>query len=581
MRKVLLCFCFAVFYALSLPAKTLDVSQAFSVNLSAAEDRFDIDFILGDENIFIYKNSFSVLANGKNITDELSVPNGVNKGNYSIIKHDFSLLVPFSVFTTLPATLTLNYQGCAESGICYRPQVREFSITSSPNGGLKAELSRLNGKNLTSEPSSKSGFVDKISAIFSGELGSDSSIASSLEGSAAIISALVFFAYGLALSFTPCVLPMVPILSGIIVARGGRGAFVASAVYVLAMALAYAGLGVVVSLLGGGVQAWLQNEWVLGAMAIIFVLLALSMFGVYEIRMPSFAEGALSRRGGLLGVAAMGVLSTLVLSPCVAAPLAGALIFIARSGDVVFGALMLFVMGLGMGVPLLALGASSGKWLPKPGEWMEWVKSAFGFVMLAVAVWLAGRIIGDSAVLVLWGVLGLFAVVKFNSLKSLGWVFKGTLLVLGLYFAVLFVGGLAGARDFTTPLKPFTNGAKIEQKSELSAVKVTNLNELKSAINSANGKVIVDFWASWCVSCIELDEKTFSNPEVISALKGFTIIKADVSDGGAASDEMMRAFEVVGPPAILFFKDLAELKEHRMSGFVPPKSMLKLLNEIR
>ncbi|BCX79221.1 protein-disulfide reductase DsbD [Campylobacter sp. 19-13652] len=571
-------------------AKNIDVNEAFVVNLTPAEDRFDVDFILGDERIFIYKNSFSVVVNGENITDKLAIPMGQNKGNYSIIKHDFSLLLPFSLFSKDTSSLVLNYQGCAESGICYRPQVREFSVLKDDSGGFSAKLVRLNGKSVAAKDATDNtsesvlgerGFVDKFIAIFSGDLGNDAEIANSLAGSTAIISAFVFFIYGLALSLTPCVLPMVPILSGIIVSRGGRGGFMASVVYVFAMALAYATFGVVVSLLGGGVQAWLQNEWVLGAMALVFVLLALSMFGAYEIRLPSFSGDRFSKKGGLFGVAIMGVLSTLVVSPCVAAPLAGALLFIARSGDVLFGAIMLFVMALGMGVPLLIIGISSGKWLPKPGVWMDGVKSAFGFVMLAVAAWLVGRVLGDSVVLVLWGAIGLFAVARFGLfVGSASWVRRGALLVLAIYSVLLFIGGVAGGKDYLNPLLAFTGSSVATIHSEPKFIKVSNLNELKNAIKSADGTVMVDFWASWCASCIELDEKTLSNPSVQASLERFVLIKADVSASGAASEEMMRAFEVVGPPALLFFKDGAELKEHRTSGFIPPKAMINLLEAI-
>lgn len=586
-RKIII-FLFLSLFTTHIFAKNIDVNEAFVVNLTPAEDRFDVDFILGDDSIFIYRNSFLISVNGKDITGELSVPNGQNKGSYSIIKHDFSLLLPFTLFDKDRSSLVLNYQGCAESGICYRPQSKEFSVVKDQAGKFEATLVKVNGKSLVattndiSATSSKSSFMDKFLAIFSGDLGNDSDIANSLAGSTAIVSAIVFFAYGLALSLTPCVLPMVPILSGIIVSRGGSGGFMASVVYVLAMALSYAGFGVVVSLLGGGVQAWLQSELVLGVMALVFVLLALSMFGVYEIRLPSFSSDKFANKGGLFGVAMMGVVSTLVVSPCVAAPLAGALLFIARSGDVLFGAIMLFVMALGMGVPLLVIGMSSGKWLPKPGAWMDGVKSLFGFIMLCVSAWLAGRILGDSTVLVIWGMIGLFAVARFGLFADIGWVKRGVLLVLGIYSALLFIGGVAGSKDFLRPLFVFTGERLATSKSEPNPnfVKVTNLNDLRDAIKNSQGVVIVDFWASWCTSCIELDKKTLSDASVQASLERFSLIKADVSASGATSEEMMKAFGVVGPPSILFFKDNKELKEHRTSGYIPPKSMLKLLNEI-
>lgn len=569
MRKILV---FLMLFVCVIFAKPIDSQQAFNVNLIQSDGRFDVDFIFANEKIYLYKNSFSVKIDGKDITGDVQLPSGKNKGEYSIISHDFSFMLPFSLFKKNDSLLSISYQGCLESGICYRPQLREYSVVKNKDNGFKASLVSINGSRLNQQSPS---FFDEFASIFSSK--SDSDVAGVLDTLPFWLCALLFFAYGLSLSFTPCVLPMVPILSGIIVARGSGSGFFASFVYVLSMAFSYALFGVVVSLLGGGIQSLMQSPWVLGFMAFVFVLLALSMFGLYEIRMPNFLSN-LNSKGGILGIVFMGVASTLVVSPCVAAPLAGALLFIASSGDVFYGAFMLFVMGFGMGLPLLILGASSKNLLPKPGVWMEGVKAAFGFIMLGVGAWLLARIIGGGFMLIAWGVLGIFAVVRFGLFNaSLNWFYRGLLLSLFIYFTSLFVGGMSGSNDIFAPFKNFSSPAKAKSANKFISIKTQD--ELGRAIAGASGFVIVDFWADWCVSCLELDE-SFANELVQAELGRFTFLKVDVSSSTKQSIDIMKAYEVVGPPVLLFFKDGQELKQKRSSGFLNAKDLRDLLRSV-
>ncbi|WP_103608385.1 protein-disulfide reductase DsbD, partial [Campylobacter concisus] len=497
---------------------------------------------------------------------------------YEIYPKDFSIFIPLNLvkenLSNGKAILDINYQGCAKNGICYRPQSKIYEITDQA-GKFSIATFKKEQKSDTD--------------ILAEEFSSEQDIANRLGDKNFFISLLTFFGYGLLLSLTPCVFPMIPILSSIIVSKGAnlnaKKGFLLSFIYVVAMSLAYALAGVAASLLGFGIAGALQNIYVLGAFAAIFVVLSFSMFGFYDIKLPAKFENLISKKSqnssGYVGIFIMGFASALIVSPCVAAPLAGALLYIAQSGNIFYGGIMLFVMGLGMGVPLLIIGLSSGKLLPKPGSWMDEVKKLFGFLMLIMAVWILARVLGAFFELLGYGIIGVFAAIYLGAFEAAnsGWAkFKKALCMLAfIYSFMLIIGAFLGSKDAFSPLSGL-NLAKNE--SELNFKQARNLNELNEMIKSSGKPVLVDFYAEWCASCKEIEHITFKDAGVKNALANFTLIRIDVTSGGAQNDEMLRNFELIDPPALLLFKNGEEQKSLRTIGFINAKNFLAKLEKI-
>ena len=566
-----------ILFASSLFAEVLDVSKAFVLSPSIDEQGVEIKFKFG-ENIYLYKDSFEVKLGEEKINGLLNMPKSENTGEYEIYPKDFSLFIPLNLvkehLRNGSVRLNLSYQGCAKNGICYRPQTKIYDIFEKFG---KFSI-------IAFEKEQK----DEANPEFT-ELSEDQSIANELSSKNFFISLATFFGYGLLLALTPCVFPMIPILSSIIVSKGGslnaKKGFLLSLVYVVAMSLAYALAGVGASLLGFGIAGALQNIYVLGAFAAIFVILSFSMFGFYDIKLPSKFENLISKKSqnssGLIGVFIMGFASALIVSPCVAAPLAGALLYIAQSGDAIYGGIMLFVMGLGMGAPLLVIGLSSGKLLPRPGGWMDEVKKLFGFLMLIMAVWILARVLGAFFELLGYGVIGVFAAIYLGAFEAAnsGWAkFKKALCVLAfIYSLMLIIGAFLGSKDAFSPLSGL-NLAKND--SELNFKEARNLNELNEMIKSSSKPVLVDFYADWCASCKEIEHITFKDAGVKNALAKFTLIRIDVTSGGAQNDEMLRNFGLIDPPALLLFKDGEEQKSLRTIGFINAKNFIAKLEKI-
>jgi len=399
---------------------------------------------------------------------------------------------------------------------------------------------------------------------------------------------LGFFGLGLLLTFTPCVLPMIPILSSIIVGQGEglttRKAFTLSLTFVLAMAATYTLAGVVAGLSGANLQAVFQNPWVLGVFSGLFVLLALAMFGLYDLQVPASLQArltALSNRqqgGTYIGVGIMGFLSALIVGPCVAAPLAGALIYIAQTGDAVLGGMALFALSLGMGTPVLLVGTSAGRLVPKVGPWMSAVKAGFGVLLLGVAIYLLERIVPEWVVLLLWGALLCVVAVYLGAFDSLGTdaggprrFAKGVGLVALVYGVALVVGGSAGGGDVFRPLGAFSASGGSEAPS-LRFRPVKGLAGLEAELDLASSQgrpVMLDFYADWCVSCKELERYTFSDPEVQAVLSNAVLLQTDVTANDEQDRSLLRALGLFGPPAILFFgADGKERRSYRVVGFM-------------
>ena len=612
--------CYAMFAA-PLPAK-----EAFGLTAHADEQNVEFRFAPAP-NIHVYKDSLSASLEGKILNSHLNFPKAEIYDEREVYTGKFSLFVPINLLKELSGgenfTLKLEYQGCAKDGICYQPQVLKFGVKKSLGSYSVAQIIEV------AEPD---GFPDSQAP-----LSEQDSIAASLSSANFLLSLATFFGYGLLLSLTPCIFPMIPILSSIIVSKqassaqdGKNGAvnlsapdetsakfdsdnqhakndknkksraasgFFLSLIYVFAMACAYAVAGVAASVFGSGVQSALQTPAVLIGFSLVFVALALSMFGLYELQMPLAMQNALSKKaqskGGIIGVFAMGFLSALIASPCVAAPLAGALLYIAQSGNALFGGLALFTMGLGMGVPLLLIGASSGKILPRPGAWMDKIKTLFGFIMLIMAVWLSARVLGAMVELLLYGVIGVFASVFFGAFDATKdecgngkKLLKGTVLLAFIYSVLLIVGSFSGAKSALNPLEGFKNvgGAGVNlSKNEPNFIAVSNLTELENAIKSSSKPVLIDFYATWCASCNELDEITFKDEAVLNKLANFTLLRIDVTKNSSDDAQIMKKFGLIGPPAILFFRANSdaqdEQKNARLIGFYPPEKFLAHLEK--
>ncbi|THF65130.1 protein-disulfide reductase DsbD [Pseudothauera rhizosphaerae] len=474
--------------------------------------------------------------------------------------------------------LTVTSQGCWDGGICYppTPQSADIDLTASPATGSGGLLDRALG-GFSAAP------ADAAAAAASGD--ESGRIAGLLADASGPLVLASFFGFGLLLAFTPCTFPMIPILSGIIVGHGHHisrsRALGLSLAYVLGMAVTYAAAGVAAGLSGTLLSNALQNVWVLGAFALLFVLLALSMFGFYELQLPSalqsrLADNAAHRKGGRVGgVVAMGVLSALIVGPCVAAPLAGALLYIARTGDAVLGGAALFVLALGMGAPLLVVGVAARSVLPKAGPWMEGVRKAFGVMLLAVAVWLLTPVVPELVTMLAWAALLLFSGVFLHALDPLpaqahGWqrFWKGLGVVLLLAGAAMLIGALAGSRD---PLQPL---AVLRAEASEPAVrpvfeKVGSVAELDARLAAAGRPAMLDFYADWCVSCKEMERYTFTDPAVAARMQNMLLLKADVTANSEEHQALLRRFSLFGPPGIIFFDAAGQERDGlRVVGFM-------------
>jgi thiol:disulfide interchange protein DsbD len=481
----------------------------------------------------------------------------------------------------------IAYQGCSEQGLCYEPTEKIFT--------LKVDTDKLSvGENSSSAnvASLKPLITQKLQKSTATELKSKTDlIADTIKSSSFLVVLATFFVFGLLLSLTPCVFPMIPIISGLIVSQGEglstKKAFGLSVVYVLAMAVAYTIAGILAGLFGANLQAALQTPWVVYSFAAIFVLLALSMFGYYELKLPDALVSKVSKnsnRSGFVGVAIMGFLSALIVGPCVAAPLAGALVYIGQTGDALLGGAALFTMSIGMGLPLIVVGVSAGKFMPKPGAWMTLVNAIFGVLMLGVAIWMLEKILPLSVITFMYAVLGLSFALFLGVGEKEGHIFKRSVaLILFLYSLALFMSVLAGKPSMTQPLGFFNArggalNASATQK-ELHFTKVTSLDALNALLEKNRGKkILLDFSAAWCTACKELEEVTFSDPKVKEKMSQYVLIRADVTNNGAQEKALSKAYGVFGPPAIIFFdKDGKVVESKTIVGFVEPEEFLKAL----
>ena len=491
--------------------------------------------------------------------------------------------------------LTATFQGCQDGGICYPLMTRSVAL-ALPAGTITPVASDTTTAATTEDAATALGDTSSKATTTSGTRASqqtspiipatapqadDSRLAAALAGNSRWLTLLGFFGAGLLLAFTPCVLPMIPILSGLIAGQGTRlgtrRALLLSLVYVVANALVFTAAGVVAGLVGANLQAAFQTPWIIVAFALLFVALALSSFGLYELQLPAALRsrlGSLSdhqRGGSLAGVAAMGALSALIVGPCVAPPLAAAVLYISQSHDPVFGGAALFLLAMGMGAPLLAFGAAAGRGMPTSGPWMTAAQRVFGFIFLALAVWMLSRILPAVATLALFGLLALAAAAWAFSASTasprtrLAARFAG--LLLAVVGAAELLGALGGGRD---PLQPLAGvfAARQPQALVFRTIKSSaDLDRELHAARAAGKSLLFDFYADWCVSCKEMEKYTFTDPAVHAALANVVLLKADVTANDAVDQALMQRFGIIGPPATLFFHDGAERRELRLVGY--------------
>lgn len=564
----------------------LTPQEAFRVTSVQTDKGVDIKIKLGDK-MYAYDNKLHVemVSPKKVLLDKESTrPKPIKFHGFIVHKKNINIHIPMDVIRKYVKSgkykIKVLYQGCSELGLCYAPMSNTYEFT------LLKKIKKI-------EKPQTSKIVTDVSQ--------EDTIANSIKNSSFFMVLLTFFGFGLLLSLTPCVFPMIPILSSVIVSQSDKNmnvkkAFFLSLVYVLAMSLAYTIAGVMAGLFGANIQTALQDPWVLSIFSLIFVLLALSMFGFYDIQMPSFIQSKLSKsssnKNGIIGVAVMGFLSALIVGPCVAAPLAGALIYIGQSGDALLGGAALFVMSLGMGIPLLIIGAGAGKFMPRPGAWMDNIKAMFGVLMLAVAIYMLSRILNAQITMLLWMTLLLITSIYMGALDSLGanspgWskFFKGVGVIAFIYSVFLFIGAMRGV---TNPLNPLEqkdiqtiqvqNSNVIAQHAVFKTVKT--LDKLNKIVKNSKKPIMIDFYADWCISCKELDEKTFKNAQVRKRMDRFNLIRIDVTKNDKEDKKLLKRFNVFGPPAMIFFKNGKELKSLKVVGYKNAQEFAPQLDKV-
>lgn len=580
----------SLFSSNSAEDEFLSPDAAFALDIVPGKGQFDAYFTVAP-GYYLYKERIKFELTPA-LEHQIILPDGdikddPNFGRMEVYHHDFTGNIIVQDAGSTAVTIKATYQGCSEKGLCYAPQHKTFTLnTGTATDTENDAASKV--PNSANSAKTDSGISD-----------SDSQAANLLKSGKWWLIILGFFTAGLLLAFTPCVFPMIPILSSIIIGKNAHvsrlHAFNLSLAYTFGMCLTYTLAGIAAGLSGQMLSAALQTPWALGSGALVFVLLALSMFGFYELKLPSSLENGLmsaSRRikgGKFFSDFLMGILSALIISPCVAAPLAGALLYISATSDVVLGGVALFSLSLGMGAPLLLIGASAGTLLPKVGSWMNAVRNLFGVVMLGMAVWLITPLIPMSVQLGLWAALLIVPAVFMHALdplpadaKPVMRFWKGIALMLLVTGLAMLVGALSNAKS---PLQPLSgllakNGAAQEQHAALNFKRVRNITELDDALSAAKGKmVMLDFYADWCVSCKELEQFTFSDQRVQAALKDTVLLQADVTANSEEDKALLQKFSLFGPPGIIFFNEKAEQETQlKIVGYKNADDFLQTLN---
>lgn len=560
--------------------QVLTPDQAFKLTISPQDkSTVQASFTIAPGH-YLYRDR--IKFESKNATiDRIDLPKGEikkdpNFGEMEVFHQSFVAKI---VLKNIPnnlqkVTLQASFQGCSEKGLCYSPIHKTIEVALSSNT-VNPEITKSN----------------------------DDQATTLLKGGKLWLIIIGFFSFGLLLALTPCVLPMIPILSGIIVgdkkvhhhATSRLHAFNLSLAYVFGMSLSYSLAGVAAGLSGQLLSNALQSPWMLGSTALVFVFLSFSMFGFYELRLPNGIENRMVnvangiKGGQFIGVFTMGALSALIVSPCVAAPLAGALIYISQTHDVLLGGIALFALSIGMGVPLLLIGASAGHVLPKAGIWMTTVRNFFGILMLGVAIYMISPVIPLSLQMILWAALLIIPAIYLHALDPLpvnssapSRLLKGIGIVLLALGVTMIIGAASGAKSAWQPLAGLTAQKTNQTSSALSFKRIHSIGELEANLQNANGKlVMLDFYADWCVACKELEQFTFSDPAVKQALQDAVLLQADVTANSPEEVALLNRFKLFGPPGIIFFnKSGKEITPLKVIGYQSPEDFMKVLNQL-
>ncbi len=561
--------------------KFLQPEEAFQISAVQKDDMIETKITLADK-IHIYKDDLKYrIVSPQKIDLKPVLPPAHEFDGDKVYEKELVVTIPVKEITQKVKgdyTLEIELVGCSDKGICYQPFKKSFTFKGA-----------------------EAGFFDKISSLT--QEGNTAKIADVLGSESSLFIIILFFIFGLLLALTPCVFPMIPILSSIIVSQSGNEkpsmgkAFFTSLVYVVAMALTYTVVGVVAGLLGADIQTAMQNPWVLTAFAAMFVALAFSLFGYYELGLPASWQSKISaasdeagQKGGIAGTAIMGLLSALIVGPCVAPPLGGAVLFISHTGDALLGGVALFVMSMGMGMPLLLVGIGAGKFMPKPGGWMTTVSQVFGVMMLGLGIFMLSRILPDGVTLMLWSLLFIGSALYMgvfdpgSAKKGMKKLIQLLAVVFMLYGSALFVGAISGASSMLRPFEKFTSGggtAVAMAKEDKANHRGYSIDRLMKEVAASDKPVVVDFGKDSCTACTELEEITFPDPKVQEALKKFTFIKIDLTDNTEDDKALLKKFELFGTPNIIFFdKENNYMPEKSLTGFIKPDVFADHLEEV-
>ena len=578
--------------------KFLPVSEAFPFQVEQQGSVLNVTWNTADE-YYLYKKKI-LLKQGK---QKFKAATFSEEGK---LKHDeaFGEVIVFygqievrfdlkQLATDTPAIL--GFQGCADAGLCYPPQKIELDIDWA--AVQTDQASKTSQFPITTTPETQA----------TTQTASQSETDSWIEGKSWFSVVGLFFILGLGLTFTPCVLPMVPILTSIVIGQQkhtpAKG-FVLSTTYVMGMAITYAAAGVTVGLLGAGanIQAWMQTPWILTIFAVLFLVLSLSMFGLYELQLPSGLRNRLNnmnqkqKGGSLISVFLMGVLSALVVSPCVSAPLAGALVYLSTTGDAWLGGSALLALGLGMGTPLIILGTSGASMMPKAGGWMDQIKAFFGILLIGVAIWLLSRFLDATLILAFWGILAIIYGIYLGAIEpieaaqsGIKRTVKGLAFVILVYGVLALIGALQGNDD---PLKPLvsthaTSSNNLQSHSNASPFKnIENRAQLDAAIKNhlaanPNGAIMLDYYADWCIACKVMEKAVFHEADVQDHWPELLWLQIDVTEQTSEQVKLMTDFNLFGPPSMLFFTANGELDQHRILGEMHKAEFIGHLNKVK
>ncbi len=576
--------------------KYMSAEDAFKVSAVQNGEVIETKIILADKIHVTADTLKYTILKPKEIELTVNKPSAHDDDGIMVYDKEIIVNIPLKDITSKIGnekfTLSIAFSGCAETGICYNPIDEKYDFKGDPTAPA-VDLSK-------DDAMEDIGFFEKVKGAINSS--NPNAISDLLIKESPIFIVLLFLILGLLLALTPCIFPMIPILSSIIVSHSGSGTpsaskgFFISLIYVLSMAVTYTVVGLIAGLLGADIQSAMQNPWVLTTFALMFFALALSLFGYYEIQLPSKWQSKInsasdSAQGqGILGIAVMGFLSAFIIGPCVAPPLAGAVLFISQTGDALLGGVALFAMSMGMGLPLLIIGLGAGKFMPRPGGWMTAVSETFGVMMLALAIFMLGKVVSPSMTILLWSLLFMgtafyMGVFDNSSMRSgIKKLFQVLAFVFLIYGASLFIGFLTGAKSVLHPFKQFTSGKILSQgvmSTHVEAKTGYSIAKLKAEVEASTKPVVVDFRKQSCASCDELEELTFPDPAVQEELKRFTFISIDITANNDEEKALLKYYHLQGTPNIIFFdKDNKHLPSKDMAGFVPAEKFVKHLKSM-